>query len=854
MWVSPSLNCSDNRHTVKCRGLKPAAYGLVCLLSVLLLNPHTGFAQTVRIALNSVVTGLTEPVYLTSSRDGTDRRFIIEQPGRISVVQPGSNTRSVFLDITSRVLAGGERGLLGLAFHPQYASNRRFFVNYTRRNDGATVIAEYAASAANSNVADTTERVLLVIAQPYPNHNGGMIEFGPDGYLYIGMGDGGSGNDPENRAQNLNELLGKMLRIDINPPGVLYSSPASNPFYGSIPGRDEIYAVGLRNPWRFSFDRATGQLYAGDVGQSAREEVDIITLGGNYGWRVLEGTVCTNLGPAGCSSPGFIGPITQYVNGSAGRCSITGGYVYRGAQQSLPYGAYIFADYCTGEIFMFHNGLQSLLLDTAFNISSFGEDEAGELYVVSLGGTIYRISNPDAVTATSRFFNTGARGISSWTSAGQSSMTTGYARIQAGAGGALPAGMVIFGYRQNGILVSEASVPAMPVIQSGRIYAETSTGVRTGIAIANPNPQAVTVSFYFTDLTGANQPQGSTVIPANQQIAAFLDQSPFNGGSFSKGTFSFTASALVSALALRGFTPPGGEFLMTTLPVVDQVNPPTGTQTIPQVADGEGWVTTVVLVNPTDAVIGGTLQAFGPNGQSLTLSMNGQAGSQFTYSIPPRTSSTFQTAGIVNQAVQVGSVRITPTNGGAPSALAIFRYSPDSISISEAGAPAVNGATASRMFVENAALMQSGLAVANTSSAAASVNVELIRPDGTPAGVSGSFTIPANGHTSYFLTQLPGFAAMPSPFQGLLRLTSTTPIAITGLRTRYNERGAFLVSTTAPIDEASGVTSSELLFPHFAVGAGYEMQFVMFTRGIQPSLGTVYFYDREGRAFTLPLR
>jgi len=342
-----------------------------------------------------VLTGLTSPLYVTNARDSSHRLFILEQPGRILVLQPGASSPTVFLDITSRVLSGGERGLLGLAFHPHFSGNQRFFVNYTRQPDGATVIAEYHVSPTGPNVADTNETTLIVIAQPYANHNGGMIEFGPDGYLYIGMGDGGSGNDPQNRAQNRDELLGKILRIDIDHPTAtqLYSSPPTNPFFGSIPGRDEIYALGVRNPWRFSFDRGTDKLYTGDVGQSAREEVDIIIRGGNYGWRVYEGALCTNLGPALCDPNSFILPIVEYVTHQAGRCAITGGYVYRGTASSLPVGAYVFGDYCSGEIFLLQNGSMRVLLDTNLSISSFGEDERGEVYVVGLGGTVHWIRN-----------------------------------------------------------------------------------------------------------------------------------------------------------------------------------------------------------------------------------------------------------------------------------------------------------------------------------------------------------------------------------------------------------------------------------------------------------------------------
>jgi glucose/arabinose dehydrogenase len=350
------------------------------------------------IQLQPVLTGLSSPIYLTHARDGSNRLFVVEQGGRILVLQPGAAAPTVFLDITARVLSGGEQGLLGLTFHPSYATNRRFFVNYTRQPDGATVIAEYRTSATDPNVADPAETSLLVVPQPFANHNGGMIEFGPDGFLYIGMGDGGSGNDPGNRAQNINELLGKMLRIDVNTPNGLvpYSSPTNNPFFGLTPGSDEIFAVGLRNPFRFSFDRATGQLYVGDVGQGAREEIDIVTRGGNYGWRVFEGALCTSLDPALCIPANFNFPIAEYDH-TLGRCAVIGGYVYRGTRSTLPAGAYVYGDLCTGEIFQLlpptGGGAQSVLLDTALNgtLSSFGEDEAGEIYVVGLGGTVDRI-------------------------------------------------------------------------------------------------------------------------------------------------------------------------------------------------------------------------------------------------------------------------------------------------------------------------------------------------------------------------------------------------------------------------------------------------------------------------------
>jgi glucose/arabinose dehydrogenase len=388
-------------------GLGPSAMRRSASVTTL---PAAAAPNATPIHLTLVLGNLSDPVYLTSARDGSNRLFVLERGGRILVLQPGASTPTVFLDITALVLSSGtEQGLLGLAFHPDYPINRRFFVYYTSRVTGSrpgggNVVAEYQASLANPDVADTGETELLVVPQPFGNHNGGMIEFGPDGFLYIAKGDGGSGNDPGDRAQNVNELLGKILRINVdvpNPPA-RYSSPPTNPFFGATPGRDEIFALGLRNPFRFSFDRLTGDLIVGDVGQGQREEVDLVTLGGNYGWRVLEGTRCTGLGPASCSSPVFIPPIVEYDH-SFGRCSITGGYAYRGTGGTLPLGTYVFGDFCSGEIFTIDavapGAPITLLLASGLGISSFGEDEAGEIYVVDLCGAVYRIdggpgSNP----------------------------------------------------------------------------------------------------------------------------------------------------------------------------------------------------------------------------------------------------------------------------------------------------------------------------------------------------------------------------------------------------------------------------------------------------------------------------
>ncbi len=368
--------------------------------------PLSAVAQ---VELTPVVSGLTSPVFVGNADDNLNRLFIVEQPGVIKVLQSGSTIPTVFLDIQTKVLDGGERGLLGLAFHPQYASNGRFFVFYTRDGDGALVIAEYGASPASANTAGTTERILLTIPHPsFANHNGGMLAFGPDGYLHIGVGDGGSFNDPGNNAQNRNTLLGKLLRIDVDG-GLPYAIPADNPFVGVADTLPEIYAYGFRNPWRFSFDRETGAQWVGDVGQGAREEVDTpIVGGGNYGWRIFEGNLCTEIDS--CANPeNYIFPAFDYDH-SNGRCSLTGGYVYRGALGAVARGTYVFGDYCSGEIFTWNGSNRATLLDTELRISSFGEDEDGELYVIGLGGTVSRltrnvVSCSYAITPTKTTFN-----------------------------------------------------------------------------------------------------------------------------------------------------------------------------------------------------------------------------------------------------------------------------------------------------------------------------------------------------------------------------------------------------------------------------------------------------------------
>lgn len=345
-----------------------------------------------QIKLEPVLENLDQPLFITGARDGSNRLFIVERPGRIKVLLPGTASPLLFLDITEKVRAEGEGGLLGLAFHPNHNNNRRFFICYSRVSDGATVVVEYRVSKSDSNsVKKIKERLILVIPQPSDIHHGGMIDFGPDNLLYISTGDG-EWEDPDNSAQDKEDLRGKILRIDVDQTDAerAYSSASSNPFFGDIPGRDEVYALGFRNPWRFAFDRLSGDLYVGDVGHEQREEINIVNPGGNYGWRIFEGSRCTGFEPPECNSLNSIAPLVEYFH-TDGRCSVTGGCVYRGDGSSLPSGSYMFGDFCTGEIFLLSEGTQQLLLDTDLNIASFGEDDGGEIYVVGLGGTLHRV-------------------------------------------------------------------------------------------------------------------------------------------------------------------------------------------------------------------------------------------------------------------------------------------------------------------------------------------------------------------------------------------------------------------------------------------------------------------------------
>ncbi len=361
---------------------------------------HSVTQQPSAYQLVEIVGGLDRPIYLTHASDGSGRLFVVEQVGKILIVRDGIVLATPFLDlsdlISPQALSGdySERGLLGLAFDPAYADNGRFFVNYTDR-DGNTVLARYRVSADDPDRADpASAEQLLYVQQPFANHNGGDLAFGLDGYLYMTLGDGGSGGDPQGNGQNLGTLLGKIIRLDVSGDQG-YTIPANNPFASSASARPEIWAWGLRNPWRFSFDRATGDFLIADVGQNNWEEVDFqpaASAGGeNYGWNAYEGTHDYSGQPAASE---VVMPVLEYSH-DGGRCSVTGGYVYRGASLPALQGYYFYGDWCTGTIWAAQPDSSGtwqavVSLESGRSISSFGEDEAGELYLVDYSGSVLR--------------------------------------------------------------------------------------------------------------------------------------------------------------------------------------------------------------------------------------------------------------------------------------------------------------------------------------------------------------------------------------------------------------------------------------------------------------------------------
>jgi hypothetical protein len=417
-----------------------------------------------------------------------------------------------------------------------------------------------------------------------------------------------------------------------------------------------------------------------------------------------------------------------------------------------------------------------------------------------------------------------------------------------------------FQNRLNGILVGQASVAATAPVTSGRIYVEVGGGVDTGVAIANPNSAPVSITFSFSDATGQNTASQSFVIAANSQTSKFVTQAPFNASSSFNGTMTWGSSLPVAMIALRGFINERGEFLITTLPVTSLSGSGSSTSYLPHFADGGGWSTQVVLVNSSDVPTSGTVEFVGQGsgsvaGAPLTLTVNGQAGAGFAYTIPGRSAIKLLTSG-VGGGITSGSVRVSTTAGSPATPLAIFRYRSNGVIVSEAGVPAVTPSTAFRMYEYDCGdykgQIQTGIAITNPGASAATVTIDLTELWGASAGMTTTITVPPNGQVARFMSQL--FPTLPYPFHGVARISASTPIAVTALRGDYNTRNDFLITTALPTSESAPASAAETVFPHLVDLGGYTSEIVLYS-GVagQTSTGVMSFYTQSGSPLFLNL-
>ena len=662
----------------------------------------------------------------------------------------------------------------------------------------------------------------------------------------------------------------RIRRVDPSGTIVTIAGTGERGFAGD--GGTAVEAL-LANPTDVAVDEA-GNLYIADAFNGRIRRVD------------FSGTIATI---AGTGERGFAGdggaaveaqladPLGVAVDG-AGNLYIADAYNYR-IRRVDPSGT-IATIAGTGERGFPGDGGAAVTaqLDLPTGVEVDGE---GNIYIAdAYGNRILKLTPasgrtptyPTGPSAVQPFSITDRGGVSLSSQGLFPSVLVGYGQAAVDAGMTAPAGVAIIGLRQNGILVSEAGVPAVPAVLEGRIFAETGGAVRTGLAIANPNDSPATIRFFFTDSNGMDYGHGSLMLGPREQRSRFLDEDPYNGGSGMLGTFTFTSNQPVAVIALRGFVNERSEFLMTTLPVAPLAAGTTGTVYFPHFTDGAGWTTQVILVNTTDAPIQGSVQfrspgsATAPAGAAALTLADGRTGSEFTYSIPPRGATRLETANPAGSTQQSGSIRVVADAGtSVPSGVSVFAYERGGVTVSEAGVPASDPGAAFRVYVETSGTpgqpgaVRSGIALTNTSETATAVTLELTALDGTSTGPSASLTIPASGQVARFIDEI--FPALTPPFSGILRIASrprtpfhsrTRSLAVIGLRLTINERGDIVVTTTPPSDEGSAATASDLFFPHFVDSGGWTTQFILYSGAPGgTSSGSLRFTGQDGQPLEL---
>jgi len=786
--------------------------------------------------LNAMGSGLVYSTYLGGSGRDDCNDIKVDANGSVSVAGQTTSIDFPMMNPAQRVFGGGSDGFVAKLTE---TGSALVYSTYIGGGGGDAVIGIAIDSAGNAYVHGQTNSLNFPTRNPLQATFGGIFDvfvakLDPSGtsFLYSTYL-GGSGRDLA-RAIAVDEAGNAYITGFAGSP----SFPTVNAVQSVFGGGDNDAFVAKLNPNGTELVYST---FLGGAGRDAGEGLAVDAAGNAY---VGGFTASTNFP--------VVNALQEQYGGPPGGGAIGGdGFV---AKLSADGSTLVYSTYLGGSG---SEEIVFLALDTDGNIYVTGQTTSDDFPTVNPFQPVHGGGPADVfvtkISEVTRPYAISDRGAFSFMFRRTSDLNVGYARIRSNGGSGTPSGVAIFGYRSNNVLVSEAGVPASPLNITGRFYAEVGGPVNTGVAVANPNEQPVTFTFSLTDETGQNTASRNLTIPPNGQVAGFLSETLF-GSIFSfRGTLTFNASAPVGVTALRGFTNERAEFLITTLPVFELASTVSETVVVPHFADGGGWTTAIVLVNPTDSPLSGSIQFFGQGSgteaaQQVAVRVNNQDNSTFAYVIPPRTSIRFHTAGATS-AVRVGSVRVTPAaTNRTPSALAIFSFKAAGVTVTEAGVPALVSASAFRLYVAASGDLQSGLAIANTSLQLLTVNLELTTLDGASVGSSSTVTIPPQGQVALFLGQIQSFQSLKEPFQGVLRISApSAALSVVGLRGRYNERRDFLITSIPSLSESNAASSAELVFPHWASGGGYTTEFILIGVPSQIGRGSLGVFSQAGK-------